>query len=999
VITKLLLCLIAMFSFIGTNNSFIHPHFHENEVHTHREEKQLDSDSFSQLTDSTITMSLLSENPNLASDTYKEKYKVTPKSVSASDGSDPSCAFDDDASSQWSAYSTGEVYIQVDFKELTSISKFIYKSTQPGGGAEGYPKTLKIYASNDNNTYTQVGIYQETSGVELAQNTHQRVVFNLRSAIEVTSIKISFDNAQYDNKARCADMVILKTDELLNSVETLFTDLDRTLLRDDVDADTILSLKNQVNNSGSEIQDYMLELLERASNVLNGQRTDYPVEVLHKSGHDSQKINLLFVGDRYTSSEQDSFINTAKTAKDYLFNFEPYKTYKDYFNIYAMKVPSGDEGYFESSNEGRTISLTQTGRERLRELRRQMKLYYLDGGGEIKDNCSVIFVNSGTYGGSMLYPDAATLFLGQAWRNVFIHELSHGLAILRDEYVDKYGGYNEGPNISGFNTEDTVPWSAYCGYKGIGIVKMGSTGWYKSTSSCIMDSVFSMYSFCEVCKKNLIRGFNTLLGDDSIPYYIAEPEIQFYNSAGNKLTDVYVANGNTNTLSSSYFSNLEGGSITIRSVIENYSSTTRTFNVEFSLYDSSSDTVVARLNPSVQYIVLAGKTQKVDPTITNINGLTNYSSNLTIKVNITQTEVEKPNNYSIVINSVSNGSVNSNVSSAKYGENVTLTLNPDTNYTLDTISIKDSSNNEISFTKVNENTYTFVMPASPVSISVSYKEMKECNHTGGIATCTSKAICERCGKEYGEPLGHAYDDPIFTWTGFTSAKATFICSRDSSHIQEYEAIITNEVTTEPTHDNDGIRTYTAKVTFNEKTYTDTKTSSISKLGHTFSETTYVWNDDNTSITATRTCLNEENHVENLTGIVTKVRKEATCTGEGLITYTATFDKDWAESQTKEEKIPANGHSFNSTYECIEEGHYQMCENCDEVTTIEPHVYDDEYDYYCKICGYKRKISDEKTNEEKAGLSKGAVAGIVAVSVGGVSIIGACLYFFIKKKIL
>ena len=31
---------------------------------------------------------------------------------------------------------------------------------------------------------------------------------------------------------------------------------------------------------------------------------------------------------------------------------------------------------------------------------------------------------------------------------------------------------------------------------------------------------------------------------------------------------------------------------------------------------------------------------------------------------------------------------------------------------------------------------------------------KDCEHTGGAATCTEPAVCEKCGKSYGEALGH-----------------------------------------------------------------------------------------------------------------------------------------------------------------------------------------------------------------------------------------------------
>ena len=45
------------------------------------------------------------------------------------------------------------------------------------------------------------------------------------------------------------------------------------------------------------------------------------------------------------------------------------------------------------------------------------------------------------------------------------------------------------------------------------------------------------------------------------------------------------------------------------------------------------------------------------------------------------------------------------------------------------------------------------------------------------------------------------------------------------------ATITSEVTKPATCTEDGVRTYTATVTFNGKTYTDTKTEAIKVTGH------------------------------------------------------------------------------------------------------------------------------------------------------------------------
>ena len=49
------------------------------------------------------------------------------------------------------------------------------------------------------------------------------------------------------------------------------------------------------------------------------------------------------------------------------------------------------------------------------------------------------------------------------------------------------------------------------------------------------------------------------------------------------------------------------------------------------------------------------------------------------------------------------------------------------------------------------------------------------------------------------------------------------------------AAVTNEVTTAATCQADGVRTYTAKVTFEGKEYADTKTEVIPALGHDYKD--------------------------------------------------------------------------------------------------------------------------------------------------------------------
>ena len=49
-------------------------------------------------------------------------------------------------------------------------------------------------------------------------------------------------------------------------------------------------------------------------------------------------------------------------------------------------------------------------------------------------------------------------------------------------------------------------------------------------------------------------------------------------------------------------------------------------------------------------------------------------------------------------------------------------------------------------------------------------------HTGGTVTCTEKAVCEYCHKEYGEPRGHNYTESVIEPTKFSLGGTKHTCS-------------------------------------------------------------------------------------------------------------------------------------------------------------------------------------------------------------------------------
>lgn len=72
--------------------------------------------------------------------------------------------------------------------------------------------------------------------------------------------------------------------------------------------------------------------------------------------------------------------------------------------------------------------------------------------------------------------------------------------------------------------------------------------------------------------------------------------------------------------------------------------------------------------------------------------------------------------YSISIGSMSHGSVTSNANEAEEGTSITLTVTPEETYTLESLTV----NGQNVISAVVDNTYTFIMPASNVTVSASF---------------------------------------------------------------------------------------------------------------------------------------------------------------------------------------------------------------------------------------------------------------------------------------
>ena len=81
--------------------------------------------------------------------------------------------------------------------------------------------------------------------------------------------------------------------------------------------------------------------------------------------------------------------------------------------------------------------------------------------------------------------------------------------------------------------------------------------------------------------------------------------------------------------------------------------------------------------------------------------------------------------YKVTTPSVANGGVNVSPSSPAKGDKVKITLSPNKGYKLDKLTVTDASGKTVSTTKTSDTVYTFTMPASQVTVGVTYVKADE----------------------------------------------------------------------------------------------------------------------------------------------------------------------------------------------------------------------------------------------------------------------------------
>lgn len=254
----------------------------------------------------------------------------------------------------------------------------------------------------------------------------------------------------------------------------------------------------------------------------------FEVETIKYNGDPNKFINLVILGDGYTSFQQSIFITKATELSNYLFAQSPWSNYKNYFNVYAIKVISAQSGAKHPNNlaECATVSpvvpasnpnnyfgssFDQYGVHRLIVPTNIPNIASVLSTNFPNYDQVVILVNSPYYGGSGgVY---STLSTNSESNEIGAHEMGHSFAGLADEYYAGDIYFAEKPNMTIQTNPLLIKWRNWINTNQIGVYSYccggNSSLWRKpANGTCKMEYLNSQY--CSVCKEGIIEKIHVL---------------------------------------------------------------------------------------------------------------------------------------------------------------------------------------------------------------------------------------------------------------------------------------------------------------------------------------------------------------------------------------------------------------------------------------------------------------------------------------------------------
>ena len=351
-----------------------------------------------------------------------------------------------------------------------------------------------------------------------------------------------------------------------------------------------------------------------------------PVYTIQKTRSDTENMVVVVCGEGYTKSQQGKFINDVKRLWQDAMKYEPYRSYADRFNVYALCTASestfdnGGSTFFDvivDKYNSPVISNNLHGSQWKNHIfERCIGPEFIEKihDAHIKKKCDPNTIPSGSeYEPYYYVHDYIAQFamvvntksdFGGAYNNreygfhyfispsdsyraskTFAHEFGHGLLGLGDEYSNGYlldDKELKSLNLSSVEDPKKIKWRQLLGFRNTYTCRNAyGSKMLVSSYECIMRD--TNYQFCEVCRLQGFKRMSQLVKD--VDLYVATPEVKEYTGAYSKPSDFtdletssyynYTYNRNDRLLSgnskSRFNTNMNGKKIELRTVIQNIS--------------------------------------------------------------------------------------------------------------------------------------------------------------------------------------------------------------------------------------------------------------------------------------------------------------------------------------------------------------------------------------------------------------------------------------------
>ena len=356
-----------------------------------------------------------------------------------------------------------------------------------------------------------------------------------------------------------------------------------------------------------------------------------PVYTIQKTRSDTENMVVVVCGEGYTKSQQGKFINDVKRLWQDAMKYEPYRSYADRFNVYALCTASestfdnGGSTFFDvivdkynspvisnnlhgsqwknhifercigpefiekihdahikKTTDPNTIPMKPNG-----DWNEYEPYYYVH---DYIAQFAMVVNTKSDFGGAYNNREYGFHYFispSDSYRasKTFAHEFGHGLLGLGDEYSNGYlldDKELKSLNLSSVEDPEKIKWRQLLGFRNTYTCRNAyGSKMLVSSYECIMRD--TNYQFCEICRLQGFKRMSQLVKD--VDLYVATPEVKEYTGAYSKPSDFtdletssyynYTYNRNDRLLSgnskSRFNTNMNGKKIELKTVIQNIS--------------------------------------------------------------------------------------------------------------------------------------------------------------------------------------------------------------------------------------------------------------------------------------------------------------------------------------------------------------------------------------------------------------------------------------------